>query len=93
MFKLPFQLSGHSVVFGNSQVSLGRRNFLFAAIVTTVKPVKPPIIDGNSGPIKIPARRYGIVKLKAAKIQNLNMESPSVQDLFDPKKSSHYHNK
>ena len=64
---------------------MGSRNFLFAAIVTIVKPIKPPIIEGNSGPINIPASKYGIVKLNAAKIQNLNMESPSVQDLFVPK--------
>ena len=64
---------------------MGRRNFLFAANVTIVNPIKPPIIEGNSGPRNIPDSKYGIVKLNAAKIQNLNIDSPSVHDLLDPK--------
>ena len=55
------------------------------ATVTINNPNKPPIIDGNSGPRKTPASKYGNVKLRAAKIANGTIDKPSVHDLFLPK--------
>ena len=44
------------------------KNFFLIANVTIARPTNPPIIDGNSGPRKIPVITYGIVKLNAEKI-------------------------
>ena len=58
------------------------KNFFFVAYVIIINPTNPPIIDGNSGPNNIPDNPYGIVKLNAAKIENLKIDNPSVQDLL-----------
>ena len=63
------------------------KNF-FVAYVIIINPTNPPIIDGNSGPNNIPDNPYsGIVKLNAAKIENLKIDNPCVQDLLLPEKS------
>ena len=41
---------------GKSHVSLGTKKSYLIAVVTIAKPDNPPIMDGNSGPRKIPAR-------------------------------------
>ena len=56
IFTFPNQDSGHIEEGLKSHESFGIRNLFFVAIVTKVKPNNPPIIDGNSGPKKIPVK-------------------------------------
>ena len=46
----PFQKDGHFIKGSKSQVSFGIKNLFFTSCYGA-KPIIPPMIDGNSGPI------------------------------------------
>ena len=87
----PFHEIGQLVEEGKFHESLGIKISFLIARVTIARPTNPPIIDGNSGPRKIPVITYGIVKLNAGKLQTERLKYPLTKIYFF-QKSCHYYN-
>src|SRR5699024_6010452 len=70
---------------GKSKVSFGIKKPRFAAGRTIINPIKPPTNDGNSGPKYLATKKYGMVKLRPAKIANGQTFNPSTKERLAPK--------
>src|SRR5699024_11666081 len=78
IFKMPDQELFHLLFSGNSQtLSFGMNHPFLAAIITGIIPIKPPKIEGNSGPKNSAESIYGVDTQAPANIANRSEEHTS----------------
>src|SRR5699024_4200181 len=68
-----------------SNVSFGMRKPFLASGMTIASPVRPPMMDGNSGPRKFAVSEYGMTNKRPANSANGQTLSPSEKLRFLPK--------